>query len=65
MTEKKKNFSSGLHNIKDFLIGQNHHQNSPTSYIFPNWLHTIKDSLVGQNYHEEVKIGIETKVTLR
>ena len=50
--ELKKNFSSGLHTSKDFLVGQNHHQNSQARYIFPNGLHTIKDFLVGQNYQE-------------
>ena len=57
MKEKKKIFPSGLHTIKNFLIGQNHHQSSLTSYIFPSRLHTIKDFFVSRNDKEGSLMG--------
>ena len=57
MKEKKNIFPNGLHTIKDFLVSQNHHQNSFASYFFPSGLHTIKDFLVGRNYQEGSPTG--------
>ena len=54
---EEDNFPSGLHAIKDFLVGRNHHWNFLASCIFPSRLHTIKDFHIGQDYQEGSLVG--------
>ena len=59
MKEKKKIFPSGIHPIKDFLVGQSQPANSSANYFIPSKLHTIKDFLIGQNHQEGSSMGLQ------